>query len=136
MLKRLAVPMVALLVLTACGSSGEPEGFDEQPVRISEELQDALDTETEFLPVVQRNFLEGCLLADTPRLTGTADLAASCECSYDGIVAFYRENFTGETPIAAEQAAFDAFKDLDRALQSETGVIPANIQSILDGCLN
>ena len=78
MLKRLAVPLVALLVLTACGSSGEPEGFDEQPVRISEELQSALDTDTEFLPVVERNFLEGCLLADTPRITSN-DLASSCQ---------------------------------------------------------
>ncbi len=135
MLKRLAVPMVALLVLTACGSSGEPEGFDEQPVRVSEELQNALDTETEFLPVVQRNFLEGCVLADTPRLSGANDLPASCECSYEGIVAFYRENFTGATPTEAEKAAFDAFKDLNNALESETGVIPANIQSILDGCI-
>ena len=135
MLKRLAVPLVALLVLTACGSSGEPEGFDEQPVRISEELQNALDTDTEFLPVVERNFLEGCLLADTPRITSN-DLAGSCQCAYTDIVAFYRDNFTGETPIAAEKAAFDAFKELDDALQSETGVIPANIQSILDGCSN
>ena len=136
MLKRLAVPLVALLVLTACGSSGEPEGFDEQPVRLSEELQAALGTETEFLPVVERNFLEGCLLADTPRFEGTNDLATSCECSYAGIVAFYRDNFTGDTPAAAEKAALDAFKELDNALKSETGVIPANIQTILEGCIN
>lgn len=135
MSKRLAVPLVALLVLTACGSSGEPEGFDEQPTAISDELRDALDTDTEFLPVVERNFLEGCLLAETPRITSN-DLAGSCQCAYTGIVAFYRDNFTGDTPVAAEKAAFDAFKELDEVLQSETGVLPANIQSILDGCSN
>ena len=142
MLKRLAVPLVALLVLTACGSSGEPEGFDMQLVPLSDDLKAALGTSADELPVVQRNFLEGCLLADTPRITA-GDLAGACQCSYEGIVAFYRDNFSdgaelyiNGVPSEGERAAFDAFKGLDDALQSETGVIPANIQSILDGCAN
>ena len=32
------------------------------------------------------------------------------------------------------QKVNEGFKELDKALQAETGVIPANIQSILDGC--
>jgi len=134
MIRRLAAVLSLVILLSACGSSGEPRGFDEQPVRLSDELRAALDIDAEFLPVVERNFLEGCALGERPRIDGASNLGASCRCAYDGIVAFYRENSSGDTPESAEAAAYDSFKQLDKALQSETGVIPANIQSILDGC--
>ncbi|MGI9623666.1 MAG: hypothetical protein ACR2PK_12585 [Acidimicrobiales bacterium] len=138
MVRRLAIGlpigMVLILLLAACGNSGEPTGFDQQPVPVSSELGAALGTEVEFLPVVERNFLEGCVLAENPRIDGVTNLPASCECAYASIVDFYRQNSSGETPDQAEQNAYDQFKDLDESLQSETGLVPSNIQSLLDEC--
>ncbi len=134
MVRRIAVVLVLVLVVGACGSSGEPNGFDQQLVPVADDLQAALGTDTDALPVVERNFLEACVLADTPRLEGTSNLALSCTCAYGDIVSFYRASFTIGTPEEIEAEAFAAFKELDNSLQDEGFLMPANIQEILDGC--
>ncbi len=134
MTRPLALVLTLVLAVTACSSSGAPTGFDQQPVPLSDDLRTALGGGVETLPVVERNFLEGCVLAETPRIEGADDLVASCRCAYDEIVAFYRANSSGETPEEAEQAAYDQFKRLDDELKSETGVIPANIEALINGC--
>jgi hypothetical protein len=70
MVRRFAVLFVLVLVVAACGSSGEPNGFDEQLVPIADDLKAALGTDADALPVVERNFLEACVLAEQPRIEG------------------------------------------------------------------
>lgn len=136
MSRRLAPFLVLVLILAACSSSGEPTGFDQQPVPVGDDLGAALGVDGEStLPVVEKNFLEGCVLADTPRIVGSADLVASCQCTYDDLVAFYVDFAEREGATDVSAAAFDRFKQLDRDLDESTTPIPANIQTIIDGCV-
>lgn len=134
MIRRLAVALVLVLVVTACGSSGEPTGFDQQLVPLTDEQQAAFGVNVDQLPVVERNFLEGCVMAESPRIGDVSNLPASCACAYDGIVEFYRTNATGGTPEEVERNAYESFKDLNDAMESEGGVIPTNIAVILTEC--
>jgi len=136
MSRRLAPLVVLLLVLAACSSSGEPTGFDQQPVPVGDELGAALDVDGDTtLPVVQKNFLEGCVLATTPRIVGASDLVASCECTYDELVAFYVDFAENEGVTDVGAVAYDRFKQLDNDLEDPLVPIPANIQTIIDGCV-
>lgn len=139
MTRHLASMLVLALVLAACGSSGEPTGFDQQPVPIGPELAAALDMgAADTLPTVERNFLEGCVLAETPRITGTADLAGVCQCTYDDLKTFYVDSVendsdtTADTDVGAE--AYKLYKALDEELRKDDSIIPANIQVIIDRC--
>lgn len=139
MTRRLASMVVLALVLAACGSSGEPTGFDQQPVPVGPELAEALDMDTDdTLPIVERNFMEGCALAESPRVTGTAALAATCQCTYNDLKTFYVDSVesdpdtTPDTDVGAE--AYELFKALDKELGKEDSIIPANIQAIIDRC--
>ncbi len=143
MIRRLAAVLALMSALSACSGSGHPTGFDQQPVPLSEELLAALgtagrpcpnDPSEQCLPVIERNFLEGCVLAERSRVGDVSDLAASCQCAYDEIVSFYRDNTSGESPEAAEEAALDQFEEVNDALASGEGVIPADVQALIDGC--
>ena len=125
---------VALLV-GACGSSGEPESFTEQKGPLPADLQDYQnellgDVNPSLVPLVQRNFLEGCMGGSKPlfaQLSGAA-LARACGCSYTELVRFLEAN------ESLEKSAFDTFKDLDKASKEADGVLGQNYRSIFEEC--
>lgn len=135
MTRPLALVLVALLAVAACGSSGEPTGFDQQPVPVGAALGAELGVDGDAtLPVVERNFLEGCLLDETPRMDDAADLPSACQCVYDELTAFYVGVAESQNAPDVGSAAYDLFKDLDSDLDDPAVLIPANIQAIIDGC--
>ena len=85
MRSRLLALVIALaLIAVACGSSGAPESFEEQTGPLPDGLQQYAsellsDVNPEQVPLVQRNFLEGCMLGAVARLDGLSgsDLAAA-----------------------------------------------------------
>ncbi len=124
------------LLVAACGSSGKPESFDAQKGPLSEYL---LEFQSELLnevnpaqvPLVQRNFLEGCMGGSKTifeQLSGAA-LARACGCSYSELVRLLEAN------ASVEKSAFDTFKDLDKASKEEDGVLGQNYQTIFEECL-
>ena len=125
---------VALLV-GACGSSGKPESFTEQKGLLPADLQDYQnellgDVNPSLVPLVQRNFLEGCMGGSKPlfeQLSGAA-LARACGCSYTELVRFLEAN------ESLEKSAFDTFKDLDKASKEADGVLGQNYRSIFEEC--
>tara|TARA_B100000131_G_scaffold276703_1_gene280056 strand:+ start:240 stop:659 length:420 start_codon:yes stop_codon:yes gene_type:complete len=126
--------LVALLV-GACGSSGKPESFTEQKGPLPADLQDYQnellgDVNPSLVPLVQRNFLEGCMGGSKPlfaQLSGAA-LARACGCSYTELVRFLEAN------ESLEKSAFDTFKDLDKASKEADGVLGQNYRSIFEEC--
>ncbi len=125
---------VALLV-GACGSSGKPESFTEQKGPLPADLQDYQnellgDVNPSLVPLVQRNFLEGCMGGSKQlfaQLSGAA-LARACGCSYTELVRFLEAN------ESLEKSAFDTFKDLDKASKEADGVLGQNYRSIFEEC--
>ena len=125
---------VALLV-GACGSSGKPESFTEQKGPLPADLQEFQnellgDVNPSLVPLVQRNFLEGCMGGSKPlfeQLSG-APLARACGCSYTELVRFLEAN------ESLEKSAFDTFKDLDKASKEADGVLGQNYRSIFEEC--
>ncbi len=126
--------LVALLV-GACGSSGKPESFTEQKGPLPADLQDYQnellgDVNPSLVPLVQRNFLEGCMGGSKQlfaQLSGAA-LARACGCSYTELVRFLEAN------ESLEKSAFDTFKDLDKASKEADGVLGQNYRSIFEEC--
>ncbi|MEC8986220.1 MAG: hypothetical protein VX763_06340 [Actinomycetota bacterium] len=125
---------VALLV-GACGSSGKPESFTEQKGPLPADLQDYQnellgDGNPSLVPLVQRNFLEGCMGGSKQlfaQLSGAA-LARACGCSYTELVRFLEAN------ESLEKSAFDTFKDLDKASKEADGVLGQNYRAIFEEC--
>ena len=137
MIRRRLAPLVALIVVVliaaGCGSSGEPETFNEQFVELSGEQQTAFGVSDDQVPVEFRNWMESCVgSADTGDVS-VADPAASCQCSFDGIVAFLLDFSSGVTELEKEQEAFATFKDLDTAAEDGTP-FQTQIQEIIEGC--
>ena len=125
---------VALLV-GACGSSGKPESFSEQKGPLPEYLQEFQiellnDVNPLQVPLVQRNFLEGCMGGSKQlfeQLSG-APLARACGCSYTELVRFLEAN------ASLEKSAFDTFKDLDKASKEADGDLGQNYRTIFEEC--
>ncbi len=139
MKRRFSLLILALLVLTACGSSGKPKSFSEQPgplpERISAELADHLlqrGEDPELVPLVQRNFLEGCVTGGFARVDSisNAALGNTCACSYYGLKEYVLEN----TPTKI--AAFELFEDIDKSLKEEEGYagLSSNYKEIFAAC--
>ncbi|HJM27788.1 MAG: hypothetical protein QF596_06440 [Acidimicrobiales bacterium] len=120
---RFSLIVLGLLLLTACGSSGKPKSFFEQPGPLPEKIYEFGDQllvngeDLDLVPLVQRNFLEGCMIGGIQREPSISpiSLASACACSYDDLVAYVRE------VSATEEAAFKLFEDLDKSLQKEGG---------------
>ncbi len=74
------------------------------------------------VPLVQRNFLEGCM-AGAP--FPTSALAKACGCGYEGIIKFAEANATEET------SAFDIFVDMDYNPMKYT----LDMERIIGACL-
>ncbi len=125
---------VALLVV-ACGSSGKPESFTDQKGPLPEDLVEFQDElldggNPSLVPLVQRNFLEGCMGGEKAifkELSGAA-LARACGCTYTDLVKFLEEN------ESLENSAFDAFKDLDKTSKEEGSVLGQNYEAIFEEC--
>ena len=130
--------ILALLVLTACGSSGKPKTFSEQPGPLPERISALADQllqdgeDSELVPLVQRNFLEGCVTGGFARADSidSVALANTCACSYYGLIDYVRDN----TPT--EIAAFELFEDIDKSLKEEEGYagLSSNYTEIFAAC--
>jgi hypothetical protein len=120
-MRRLVAPLVLVLALAACGSDGAPESFTDQPGPLPESLTgyagDLIGSaDADQVPLVQRNFLEGCMSGEATRLQGLSgrSLADACGCSYDSLVNYLIDNST------TELEAFDRFVSIDRAVEDQT----------------
>ena len=138
MKRRFSLLILALLVLTACGSSGKPKSFSEQPGPLPERISALADQllqdgeDPELVPLVQRNFLEGCVTGGFARVDSidSVALANTCACSYYGLIDYVRDN----TPT--EIAAFELFEDIDKSLKEEEGYagLSSNYTEIFATC--
>ncbi len=81
------------------------------------------------VPLVQRNFLEGCMSVGAPAFISREDLALACGCSYTEIIKFLKANAT------EEKSAFDMFKDLDKASKEIDNVLGQEYKNIFEVCL-
>lgn len=139
MIRRVALVLALLLVVAGCARSGNPESFDDQPEDVPAWADDFpavaaaanAGPDGDQIPLVELNFLEGCITADTLRLESLSgnDLAEACVCSYDAIVEFLRNN-----PVD-DKTAFDVFKDLDNRLEGENELLGTTYQNAISGCL-
>lgn len=136
-MKRRLIALLVLIavVLAACGSSGNPETFDDQPGPLPDSIaqfaNDLVGTANpDTVPLVERNFLEGCMLDGTARLGNLsgAALARACGCSYDGLVSFLIDN------PPPDQTAFETFVELDKSLRDENDSLSSVYTDIFDGC--
>jgi hypothetical protein len=138
MMRRISIVLAFVLAAAACSSSGEPDGFNQQPTELGDELGEAMgEPATNTLPVVERNFLEGCVLADTPRLNDTANTSQNCTCAFEAIVQFYTDAASARAVEDVDAEAFSLFKNLDENLQDNPGNLPADVQRAVeaDNCL-
>ncbi len=129
-MRRVVTVLLLGLVLVGCGSSGAPESFTDQPGQLPEALRpfanELVGTEdANAVPLVQRNFLEGCMSGTTARLDSLSgsDLATVCGCSYDSLVGYLVAN------TATPEEAFSTFLAIDDAVSSEQaadGAAPIN----------
>lgn len=135
---------VLALFGAACASSGEPTGFEQQPGPINDDWAAALGNgvSTDAVPLVQRNFLEGCITIDEGKRyvdleLNEVGLIAVCGCGYDGIVAtlLNRDDLSGETQEDRERDAFNKFKDLDKALGDIDKPLDSWVRTIFTDCI-
>ncbi len=135
MIRRVSILIILLLVAAACGSSGEPTSLRGQPQPVGDELGAALGMDgDDTLPVVERNFLEACVLNDSLQIVGSGNQAASCRCAFTNISTFYATTAENGGEEDVEKAAFELFKSLDRDLRQADSLVPANIAAIVDDC--
>ena len=133
---RRLVPIIAVVFFAAaCSNSGEPNGFLEQPVPVGATLGAALGIDAmDTLPIVERNFLETCVVEGNPAVVATNGLPAACQCTYKGLVSLYVDAATAQGATDVERTAFDAFKELDSDLKDSARAVPANVETIIEGC--
>ena len=96
MKKQLAIVVIALLALAACGSSGKPQSFYEQRGPLKEDYKPyaaellGADENSNDVPLVHRNFIEGCMRVGLIEFEEGSqqliNLANRCGCSYSGLV--------------------------------------------------
>lgn len=67
-----------VIVLTACGSSGAPDGYSEQPVDF-----ESVTGETVEVPLVEANYREACEKADPGSFDDADRVADYCKCTFD-----------------------------------------------------
>lgn len=129
--------VVALGVLAAaCGSSGNPESFTDQPGELPDSIagfaSDLLGPSGDptMVPLVQRNFLEGCMIDDALRMEGLqgSSRASACGCSYDALVTDLQANPAGD------QTPFETFVAIDRSLRTEGEAIGSRYADLFAAC--
>lgn len=138
-LRLVLIPLI-LLTLTACGSSGKPKTFFEQEGPLPEEIvnyaQQLLPNgeDPNLVPLVQRNFLEGCMIGGENRGSSisTKAMASACACAYEDLLKYVRQ------VTATENAAFELFDQLDKSLREDAGyaTLGSDYKEIFDRCLS
>ena len=136
MSKRIILIVVALFILAACGSSGKPESFIDQPGPLQTEYSELADEllqsgeDLNGVPLVQRNFIEGCMKGGQGGSESLISLANSCGCSYKALVAFVRE------VTISDIEAFKAFEAFDKQLKDEDGFanLDTRVKDIFSSC--
>ncbi len=129
----LAALIILVLIAAGCGSSGEPETFDEQFTELSADQQAAFGVTDAEVPVEFRNWMEGCVGSAETGDVSVANPAQACQCSYDGIIEFLLDFSSGATEIDKTAEAFATFKDLDTAAEDGTP-FQTQINEIIQGC--
>lgn len=149
--------VVAGLVLTACGGDSEPDTFSDypDPLRHDDYLpaltaglpQGEDPPPTSAVPVLQRNFLEGCItggregepfeeLLDENGAVRTEALVRVCGCSYYGIRDYYLGLFADLEPEEQQRRAVDRFRGVNSEFAGDqTTPIPAELNAIVAGCI-
>ena len=82
------------------------------------------------VPLVQRNFIEGCMKGGQDGSESLISLANSCGCSYKALVAFVRE------VTISDIEAFKAFEAFDKQLKDEDGFanLDTRVKDIFSSC--
>ena len=136
MTKRISTILLAALLLTACGSSGKPQSFIDQPgplqseyIELADELLQSSE-DVNGVPLVQRNFIEGCMSAVLSEDGDIIALANSCGCSYKELVKFVRE------VTISDLEAFKAFEAFDNKLKEDDGFanLDSRVKDIFTSC--
>jgi len=140
MKKQLAIIVIALLALAACGSSGKPQSFYEQRGPLKEDYKPyaaellGADANSNDVPLVHRNFIEGCMRVGLIEFEEGSqqliNLATRCGCSYAGLVKFV------ETLTPTNEQAFKLFEEYDKQLKDENGFanLDDRVKDIFSSC--
>lgn len=138
-----ALLLLFVFVVAACGSSGRPETFAEQPGPLNVEWAAALEpgADVNAVPLAQRNFLEGCITSD-PELRfneapiETQGLVLVCGCGYNGIVQKLLNDADNgvRNDDEVEREAFKTFSDLNGKL-GDGDELPTAIFEIFEECI-
>jgi hypothetical protein len=136
MKRSLLLVLSVVLLLAACGSSGHPSSFYDQPGLLPESLQTFQnellgDANPSQVPLVQRNILEGCMGGEKEisMLKWPRDLASACGCMYRDLVKYLEDNAT------EGQSAFDTYKKIDKSAYDEDSSLGQRYKSIFEECL-
>ena len=147
--------VIAGLVLTACGGDSEPESFSEYTDPIESEYSAALlaglpegedAPPADAVPVLQRNFLEGCItggtenppteLQDSSGDVRTEALVAVCGCSYYAIRDYFlglHDNLEGGEQ---QKEAVDDFRNVNNdLLESSDASLPPELTTLVANCV-
>jgi hypothetical protein len=136
MKQSLLLVLSVILLLASCGSSGHPSSFYDQPGSLPESLQKFQnellgDSNPSQVPLVQRNFFEGCMGGEKEiftKLSGSP-LATACRCSYSDLVKYLEDNAT------EDQSAFNTYKKINKSAIDEDSTLGQNYKSIFEECL-
>ncbi len=136
---RLAILLAALvIVLTACGSSGAPAAYDQQPVEF-----ESITGDTEEIPLVEANYREACERANPGEFDDDGRTAEYCLCTFDKYVemvpfevfqAFNDEIANNVDDITSGQALQRAYRNaVDKVQEEDPGVeTVANILDVIE----
>lgn len=134
MKRRLAIAAVVLVVAVGCGSSGNPETFNEQRAELSADEQARYGISDASVPVELRNWMEGCVgAAGTTDAVSVSNPGASCRCAFDDIVSFLLDFSAGATEVERQRIAFESFQGLDDAAE-DAQPFQTQIQEIIEDC--
>ena len=124
--RRLAVLLAVVVVFAvACGSSGAPDAYDEQPVEF-----ESVTGDTEEVPLTEANYRQACEAANPGGFDDDSRLADYCRCTYDKYVelvpfdvfiAFNDEIADNADEITSGQALQRAYRNAVDKVENDTG---------------
>ena len=144
MKKQLSIIVIALLTLAACGSSGKPISFNDQPGQLKEDympyaaelmIGDDFEYSEEDVPLVHRNFIEGCMSAAVIEFEENSEqlinLATRCGCNYQRLREWVKQLYPN-----SRERQFKQFEDYDKLLKNENGFeqLSSDVKEIFKRC--